>query len=112
MNDSGALVLIPFGADLLALSREAFEQARVAGAKYANGHDGSASPVMETEPLLTAEQLGELTNTPASWWLEMARSQRVPHYRIGKHRRFKFSEATGAMRYCEREEKRARGHTP
>ena len=35
-----------------------------------------------TEPLLNAEQTGALLNVPASWVLQEARADRIPHVRL------------------------------
>lgn len=41
-----------------------------------------------TEPLLNAEQAGALLNVPASWVLQEARADRIPHIRLGRYVRF------------------------
>lgn len=38
--------------------------------------------------LLNAQQAGELLNVPASWCLEQARADRIPHVRLGRYVRF------------------------
>lgn len=39
-------------------------------------------------PLLNADQAGELLNVPASWVLAEARAERIPHVRLGRYVRF------------------------
>jgi excisionase family DNA binding protein len=41
-----------------------------------------------TASLLTAEQAGELLNVPPSWVLAQARSNRIPHVKLGRYVRF------------------------
>ena len=39
-------------------------------------------------PLMTAEQVGELLGVPASWVYGEARAGRIPHLRLGRYIRF------------------------
>jgi hypothetical protein len=49
-----------------------------------------------SERLLSAESLAALTDTAASWWESAASRGAVAHYKIGRYRRFKYSEVLGA----------------
>lgn len=92
----GALVLVPFAAEVLALERETFERA------LARGRELMPSPIPAeaavAEEIATAEQMAKRTATPASWWLEAARKGTVPCLRIGKYPRFPVREALEALR--------------
>lgn len=84
-------VLIPFNGTLLALTSDQFIEAQHAAREIC---PVTASVSTSTEPseLLTAEQLERLTSVPASWWEQAARERRVPHARIGRYVRFRFSD--------------------
>lgn len=86
------VVLIPLaGGDYLALTQAQFAEARALGKQLAGDAQPAASEE-RAEPLSTAEQIEELTKIPASWFLEQARKGAVPHVRLGKYVRFRFSE--------------------
>jgi excisionase family DNA binding protein len=41
------------------------------------------------DPLLTAEQVGELLGVPKSWVWEQSRRGRIPTVRLGRYRRYR-----------------------
>jgi excisionase family DNA binding protein len=43
---------------------------------------------MSPGPLLNAKQAGELLNVPATWVVDEARRDRIPHVRLGRYVRF------------------------
>ena len=87
-------VFIPFNGRVLALDTQTFQDALQRGDELM-GTPQQNTP--HTAPdLLTAEQMAEKTNVPASWWLEAAKSGRVPSVRYGKYVRFPASILTVA----------------
>lgn len=102
MSDS--VVLVPFGVQVLALTREQFDAAVERGSEFmekaerperGNGQD--------SETLLTAEEMEGRTKVPATWYLEQARQGKVPHHRLGKYVRFLPGEILVCSRFRERE---------
>ena len=85
-------VLIPLpDGRWLGLTSEQFAEAEQAGRELRPAPT-SRDPAPSHDELLTAEQLEERTNVPASWWEQAAREHRVPHARIGRYVRFRFAE--------------------
>jgi hypothetical protein len=102
------LVLVPLGSELIALTREEFEQAlERARTLVPQQHEKqrNSSP----EPWLTAEQMQEHTGIPSTWWLESARRGDIEHYRCGKYVRFTLSSA--ALSLAQRPGRSERGIT-
>jgi hypothetical protein len=90
------LVLIPVpGLGVLALEREAFAAALVAGAALTPRTEGDAEPAAPR--LLTSEQLGEQFSIPASWFEEAARRDEIPSLQVGKYRRFDLAEVMASL---------------
>ncbi len=56
-----------------------------------------ASKVAQAEPWLDAEGMANLTDVPATWWLDAARRGEIEHMRIGKYVRFLASKAAEAL---------------
>ena len=88
-----ALVLIPLGAEFLALTPAELSKARerareVLGPGWGADGGAQASP----ELLLTSEQISEVTGIPGPWFLEQARLGQIPHIKLGKYSRFRLSE--------------------
>ena len=84
-------ILIPLAdGRWLCLTSEQFAEAEQAAQALrpasTSGQTGS------NDELLTAQQLQERTNVPASWWEQAARQRRVPYARIGRYVRFRFAE--------------------
>jgi predicted DNA-binding transcriptional regulator AlpA len=69
----------------------------------ADGSHGRSSEA-QLEPLLTAEELGNLTGMAASWWATAASHGSVPSYKLGRWVRFRLSEvlASGATHKGQR----------
>jgi hypothetical protein len=82
--------------DFIALSQDQLQQAR-ALARHIVPPAGAAAPQLALqEPLLSADQMEERTMIPASWFLEQARRDAIPHVRLGKYVRFRLSEVHAA----------------
>jgi hypothetical protein len=97
-NVSSLLVLQVASGEFLALSQDQFEEARALGRRIT----AAARVAANDEPdqrLLTAEEMEARTSIPATWFLEQARQNAIPHVRFGKYVRFNFSEVCAA---CER----------
>ncbi len=85
-------VLIPLpDGRWLGLTLEQFVEAELAGREFLP-NPVPDSPINSDDALLTAEQLEQRTNVSASWWEQAAREQRVPHARIGRYVRFRWTE--------------------
>ena len=84
-----SIVLIPFGAEFLAMTPENLAKALSVGRVVTGNtqHSGTATPSQET--LLDADGMNQLTGVPASWFLEQARQDKIPHLRVGKYVRFR-----------------------
>jgi hypothetical protein len=88
------LVLVPLGpGEFIALEPDQLAQARerareVLGSGW--GGDSAAAPSGAPEPLLTGEQISEVTGIPAPWFLESARRREIPHVRLGRYPRPRF----------------------
>ena len=79
------LVHVPNG-QVLALTLESFQEALKLGAELMPFEQQN---VPQTSPeLLTANEMAARSDAPASWWLEAAKSGRVPSIQFGKYRRF------------------------
>jgi excisionase family DNA binding protein len=81
----------------LAMSREQFDAALMAGAEFAPpaatpGGVGAAGP-----RLLTSEQLAELLSIPSTWFEEAARRDELPCVRVGKYVRFDLDEVLSSL---------------
>lgn len=96
------IVLIPFpGVGTLALTREQFDAALLAGRELA-----SPRPVVD-EPLpqrlVDAETLEQTTGVPRSWWMAQARERRIPCRKIGRRVRFVLDEVMASEAFRRRE---------
>lgn len=85
-------VLIPLGAQVLALTREEFAAALKRGEEIMGTSREERVNRQEVEGLLSAEETAKAVGVPKAWLLEAARQGRVPHYRLGKYVRFRLSE--------------------
>ncbi len=47
---------------------------------------------MTPQPLINSEQAAKLLDVPASWVLQEARHDRIPHVRLGRYVRFDAEE--------------------
>jgi hypothetical protein len=74
----------------LALDRETFAAALVAGAEMTAG--SAPSPASVAEPLLDANQAAAQMNVSARWLEDSARAGIIPHIKLGKFNRFRVSE--------------------
>lgn len=93
---SKSFILIPFGIEFLALSQEAFREALELGRQVA-GIENIAKDTKPIEKLLDADEAGEITGIPPSWFLETARQGKIPHIRAGKYVRFRMSDVIQAL---------------
>jgi excisionase family DNA binding protein len=53
-----------------------------------------------SDGLVNADVIAELLDVPASWVREAARANAIPHYRIGRYRRFRVSEVLDWLAEC------------
>lgn len=91
-----AMVLIPFGNERLALTREEFEQAMKRGRELMPNQTPS-TPAHAEDRIVDAEGASVITDVPATWFMEQARQEAIPHMRFGKYVRFKLSELLEAV---------------
>ena len=98
----GALVVVttPYGP--AALSPEVLSEALERGRALVPVADAPRGAMAAPERLLSAGELEQVTSVPASWFEECARQGRLPHYAIGRYRRFKLSEVAAATAFPER----------
>lgn len=89
------MILVPFGARLLALEDAVFEQALREGARYL---PPPSPPAAARDEILDAEAIAARTSIPASWFLEAARQDRIPYVKAGKYVRFVLSEVLVALK--------------
>jgi excisionase family DNA binding protein len=52
------------------------------------GEQGAPRP-LSGDPLLSAEQVGELLGVPRSWVWEQSRKGRIPTVKLGRYRRYR-----------------------
>src|SRR5205807_9026111 len=82
---------------LLALDRDLFEAALVAG-RAALAVCESPSPAASQEPLLSPEQAAAQLSVTARWLEDMARAEIIPHHKFGRWLRFRVSEVAAHCR--------------
>lgn len=99
------LVLIPFAGRVLALEREVFNAALIAGAEMVPASGINSLPC--AEPLLDPEQTAKAIGVSARLLEDLARSEQIPHHKIGKFTRFRVSEVTAASRVLTSSEQAA-----
>jgi len=90
-----AMVLIPIGHDYLALPQEQFQEALKRGRELMPNQLPN-TPVHTDDRIVDAEGAAAITGVPATWFLEQARQEGIPHLRFGKYVRFRLSEALEA----------------
>ncbi len=84
-------VLIPFGGEFLLLSQEQFQEALAHGREFVP--QTTAQPGYRYDDMiLDANGMAQATRIPASWFLEQARKNALPHLRAGKYVRFRLGE--------------------
>jgi excisionase family DNA binding protein len=89
------LIALP-GLGTLSLSREAFEAALADGSK-AIAPPATAGAAKDAERLLSAEELAEQLNVPASRIESGARQGTIPSVRVGRYVRFRRSSVERAL---------------
>jgi hypothetical protein len=89
-----ALILVPLGTELLALTRRELDAARTRARELGLGGTNGETQV---EQLVDSEQLAAITNLPQSWLEEAARQSRIPSVVAGKYRRFRPSVVISAL---------------
>lgn len=92
------IVLIPFGAEFLAMTPDNLAKALSVGrlvTGHTPSHPGTAGPSQET--LVDADGMSRLTGVPSSWFLEQARQDKIPHLRVGKYVRFRPADVLPAL---------------
>ena len=90
-------VLIPFGTEYLAMSRDQFSEALRLG-RIVAGHSPHTAEPPQTEQLFDAKSMEAATGIPASWFLDQARRGKIPHMRAGKYVRFHLREVMEATK--------------
>lgn len=99
-------VLIPFQGELLALDRATFDEARQRGRDLMPSPT-TLSPTVTLAEILDAEGMQARTGIPASWFLEQARRNAIPHLRAGKYVRFSVADVLAALSNGKREDFKA-----
>ena len=95
------MILLDFAGQPLALTDEEFEAARLRGLELmptAPGNTGNSAGSAAASEILDASGMESATGIPASWWLEAARQDTVPHLKLGKYVRFNLSESLAAAK--------------
>ena len=91
-----AVVVVLFGGAVLALDDAEFEAA------LQRGRELAFSPPSEqangTMQIVDAAGAEAATGVPASWFLEAARRDDIPHLRLGKYVRFDLAEVCAAAK--------------
>lgn len=95
-------ILIQFGNEYLALSREQFEEARQRGQEIMRPNQAREHATQE-DAILDADGMEARTGIPATWWLEQARRGKVPHLKAGKYVRFSFTDAIAYLKAADRQ---------
>ena len=90
------MILLEFGGQVLALSEETFEEARLRGLEMMPVRPGHTRE--SGSEILDASGMEDRTKIPASWWLESSRRGTVPYLKFGKYVRFVLSEALAAAK--------------
>lgn len=93
---SDRVVLVPFGENMLAFTLDQFTEALERGRSLA---PSSAQPETTTtdDRIVDAEGAASETGVPATWFLEQARRNTIPHLKFGKYVRFRLSEVLEAV---------------
>jgi len=79
------------------MSREAFDQALIDGARL-TAPAPPAAPTPSTNELVSAKEVARRTSLPLSCIYEYARAGRIPCVRAGKHVRFSPDQVLQALR--------------
>ena len=95
MNEPDPLVLIPFGCAWLALTVSELEEGRRRA--HALMPAASQSTTAQNDPVLDAAGMERETGIKASWFLEQARRDAIPHIRAGKYVRFRLEATLSAL---------------
>lgn len=102
-------MLIPFGDQVLLLSRHELEEALRRGREFAGGASANQTPT--SDRVLDAEGMEIETKIPATWFLEQARQGKIPHVRAGKYVRFELATVLAALRTEPRHAERLSAHS-
>lgn len=76
-------VLVPFGKEFLAMSREQFQEALQRGADLMPGQDTKTAQNDDQSLWLTVQQLAEETGVSKGFWYEEVRCGRIPSHKFG-----------------------------
>lgn len=90
-------VLIPFNGSWLALSQDQIRDAIERGRRMAGELSQQSCVEVVQDRILDADGMQAETGIPASWFLEQARREKVPHVRAGKYVRFRLNEVLEAL---------------
>jgi hypothetical protein len=87
-----SFILIPFGDSFLAVTPNEIKTAKERARAIMGDAPGPTSNGNHGPEIVGAEEAEKLTSIPASWYLEQARKNRIPHLRFGKYVRFKLKD--------------------
>ena len=90
------MIRIPFGNLTLALDSAQLDLAIKQGREWYALHNGQ-TPQATGDRILPSEQLEAETSVPASWWLQAACENTIPHLKCGKYTSFKMSDVVRAL---------------
>ncbi len=88
------MITLEFGGQVLALTDEEFEVARLRGLEMMPPGSGHTR---ESE-ILDASGMEAATGVPATWWAQAAREGTVPYLKLGKYVRFNLRESLAAAK--------------
>lgn len=101
MNREYAIILIPYGSEILALRLEDFQAAKNLAMNLLGQPEEPLS--VHNGRLLTAEEMSAQTGVPHSWFLEQARRNAIPHVRFGKYVRFRMDDVLEHSKFLSRQ---------
>lgn len=93
-------LIIPFGGEYLALSRDQLEEARQRARDLLRPPPERQQTVAARD-VFDAAGMEAKTGVPATWWLEQARGHKIPHIRAGKYVRFELDAVLQALRHAD-----------
>ena len=103
MTARDTYIVIPFAGEFLALTPAQLASARAVARELIQPGENVAPSNGDADTLLTAQQLEQRTGVPASWFLEQARRNQIPHRRLGKYPRFLWREVIECPRFIGRD---------
>ena len=86
------MIFIPFGVSFLALAPEEIKVAKDRARMILGDPFENPKKRKQEDFVVDADGAENETGVPSSWFLEQARSKRIPHLRFGKYVRFKLKD--------------------